>query len=133
MKLGRSPKANCSLLLFIINACVSLGAERVAAATCANPPSGLVSWWRAENNVADTAGANNGALFNGATFAPGETGQAFTFNGSNSYVEVLDSPSLRLTNELTIEFWVKRQRLDFASSPYADYVIEKGGDWTGNQ
>src|SRR5205823_2601553 len=58
-------------------------------------------------------------------FVAGEVGSAFSFNGSNSFVQVPDSPSLRLTNELTIEFWVKRQRLD-----YYDYIIEKGGDWT---
>ena len=43
----------------------------------------------------------------------------------NSYVEVPDSPALRLTNELTIEFWVKRQNLQDE-----DYIINKGGDYT---
>ncbi len=50
----------------------------------------------------------------------GEVGQAFNFNGTSSYVEVADSPSLRLTNELTIEFWVKRQNLQ-----REDYIINK--------
>ena len=53
-------------------------------------------------------------------------GQAFIFNGTNSYVEVPDSPALRLTKELTIEFWVKRQQVDWPT----DYFINKGGDWT---
>jgi hypothetical protein len=93
---------------------------------CAPPPSGLVSWWRAETNALDEVGGNNGSLHNGVGFASGEVGQAFSFNGSNSYVEVPDSPALRLTNQLTIEFWVKRQQGDW---PY-DYLLNKGGDWT---
>ncbi len=95
---------------------------------CAAPPLGLVSWWRAEANALDEVGGHNGTLHNGAGFDRGRAGEAFSFNGTNSYVEVPDSASLRLTNELTIEFWVKRQTLNV---PNADYIIEKGGDWTG--
>ena len=53
-------------------------------------------------------------------------GQALVFNGSNSYVQVPDAASLRLTNELTIEFWVKRQQGGWPT----DYIVNKGGDWT---
>ena len=73
------------------------------------PPLGLVSWWRGEGDANDSAGTNNGVLQGGVAFVPGEVGQAFSFDGSsNSYVEVPDSPTLRLTNELTIECWAKR-------------------------
>ena len=105
-----------------------LGAQSLP---CASPSPGMVAWWRAEGDANDAVNGNSGALFNGATFAPGEVGQAFAFNGTNSYIEVPDSPVLRLTNELTIEFWVKRLQLDPPSFPYADYIVEKGGDWTG--
>ena len=90
------------------------------------PPPGLVSWWRGEGDASDAAGANTGVVEGGVAFVAGEVGQAFSFDGRNSYVEVPDAPSLRLTNELTIEFWVKRQRLNAL-----DYLIEKGGDWIG--
>ena len=93
---------------------------------CTPPPLGLVSWWRSETNALDEVGGNNGSLRNGAGFASGEVGQAFSFNGSNSYVEVPDSPALRLTNQLTIEFWVKRQQGDWPT----EYLLNKGGDWT---
>src|SRR5512140_595704 len=83
-------------------------------AQCVLPPAGQVAWWRAEGDATDTAGGNNGMLTNGATFAPGEVGQSFIFYGTNCYVEVPNSPALMLTNALTIEFWVKRQRLDVA-------------------
>jgi hypothetical protein len=97
------------------------------AAACASPPSGLVGWWRGEVNALDSIGTNNGTLHNGVGFEfGGGVGWAFRFNGTNSFVEVPDSPALRLTNELTIEFWVKRQSLQ-----NEDYIINKGGDYTG--
>ena len=92
---------------------------------CVPPPSGLVSWWSGEGNANDIAGPNNGNLSGGVTFTNGEVGQAFSFNGTNTYVKVPDSPSLRLTHELTIEFWVRRQDLQAN-----DVIVEKGGDFT---
>ena len=32
-------------------------------------PSGLVSWWTADNTAADLTGLNNATLYNGATYA----------------------------------------------------------------
>ncbi len=98
----------------------------VLATNCTPAPSGLVAWWPADGNAGDFAGSNNGTLQGGAAYAAGENGQSFIFNGADSYVEVPDVPALRLTNELTIEFWVKRQH------PFGpDYIVNRGGDWTG--
>jgi hypothetical protein len=97
--------------------------------SCTPPPSGLVGWWPGENNANDIAGGNNGVLQNGVGFSEGMVGTAFEFNGTNSYVEVPDAPALRLTNSVTIEFWVKRQRFDDS----VEYCVEKGGDWTADQ
>ncbi len=107
---------------------------RAQPAGCVNPPPGIVGWWQGETNASDIIGGNAGGLQLGVSFAPGEVGGCFDFIGNSlSYIEVPDAPSLRLTNEVTIEFWVKRQRLTFPSFPYADYVVEKGGDFTGHQ
>jgi hypothetical protein len=95
---------------------------------CVLAPTGVVGWWPGENNADDLVGGDHGALDNGVGFVAGMVGQAFSFNGTNSYVEVPDSPVLRLTNDLTIEFWVKRHRLNGI-----EVIIEKGGDWTGAQ
>ena len=89
------------------------------------PPPGLVGWWRGEGNGNDSVGTNNGALEGGVAFVAGKVGQAFSFNGTDGCVEVPDAPSLQLTNEMTIEFWVKRQDLETE-----DYIINKGGDYT---
>ena len=97
----------------------------LSRAQCDPPPTNPVAWWRAEGDVNDQVGGNNGYLTNGAAFAPGEVGQAFIFYGTNCYAQVPDSPALELTNELTIEFWVKRQVTN-----ETDYIIEKGGYFT---
>lgn len=72
--------------------------------SCDPPPSGIISWWPGDDNAEDIIGGNNGVLENGVTFAPGEVGQAFDFNGANQYVQIPDSPSLRPTS-LTLECW----------------------------
>jgi serine/threonine protein kinase len=93
------------------------------------PPPGLVSWWRGEGDGSDSAGTNNGVLHGGVAFVAREVGQAFSFNGgSDSYVEVADSPTLRFPNALTIECWAKR-----LNTSECHELVEKGGTWNGGQ
>src|SRR5258706_1025271 len=49
------------------------------AQVCAPQPS---SWWPGDGNATDLVAGNNGTLVGGVTFAQGEVGQAFSFNGS---------------------------------------------------
>ena len=65
---------------------------------------GLVSWWRGEGDVSDSAGTNNGVVIGDVEFVPGKVGLGFGFNGSG-YIRIPDSPSLHMSNELTIELW----------------------------
>ena len=74
---------------------------------CTPPPSGLVSWWRAEGDGVDSMGGNNGTFVGEAGFASGEAGQAFSINANNSGVDVGNPASLQLQN-FTIEGWIKR-------------------------
>src|SRR5205814_1430324 len=76
-------------------------------------PLGLVSWYRAEDNPAGTvakdwADGNDGTLQNGATFAAGEVGQAFSLNGNNQYVLIGDPvpTNLQIQNEITLDAWI---------------------------
>jgi hypothetical protein len=92
------------VLCFVIAASGFDGADRASAA-CTPAPSGLVSWWPAEENGADIIGTNVGTL-EGMTFAVGEVGQAFSLNGSGSDVLLAASPTLQFTNKFTIEAWI---------------------------
>src|SRR5206468_10268120 len=73
---------------------------------CAPPPAGMVAWYPGDGNANDIVGGNNGTLQGGVTFAPGEVGQAFNFNGIDSFVNVPDAANLHLQS-LTIDAWVK--------------------------
>jgi Concanavalin A-like lectin/glucanases superfamily/Carboxypeptidase regulatory-like domain len=81
------------------------------AQTCSPAPIGLVSWWQAENNALDSRSLNNGTLQNGATFASGHVGQAFSLDGVDDFIRVNASASLNVgtANGYTIEAWVNPQ------------------------
>jgi hypothetical protein len=80
--------------------------DKLALQACVTAPSGLVSWYRAENNGNDSQGTNHGMLQNGTTFAAGQVGQAFNFTILNQRVEIPDSASLDITTAVTLEAWV---------------------------
>jgi len=85
----------------------------IAAQACVSAPSGLVAWYRAENNANDSSGNNNNGTVGGsATFAAGKVGQAFQItSATGGAVTVPDSPSLDFTNAFTIEMWVSTGQL----------------------
>ena len=89
--------------------------ERVAALEALHVPtpiSGLVSWWPGEGNANDVVGANHGTLQGGTTFTTGMIGQAFSFDGTDDFVLVPDSPDLTLPGDVTFTFWAKRTVFD---------------------
>lgn len=67
----------------------------------------LVSYWSGNNTAIDPVSGNNGTLYNGATYAAGQVGQAIKFDGVDDRMLVADSPSLALTHSLSIEGWIK--------------------------
>jgi parallel beta-helix repeat protein len=52
------------------------------------PVASTVSLWKAEGNANDSIGTAHGTMQNGATFAAGKVGQAFSFDGVDDYVEI---------------------------------------------
>jgi tetratricopeptide (TPR) repeat protein len=84
--------------------------DGLATATIARsdmPQVGMVSQWTADNTADDASGANDATLINGATYAAGQIGQAFSFDGVDDRVQVRDGASLALTESMTIEGWVR--------------------------
>jgi hypothetical protein len=78
----------------------------VTGVICPGAPGGMVAWWRGDGDSSDYAGTND-AVFEGAiAYAPGEAGQAFSFDGASSYLQVADSPEWNFgTNDFSLEFW----------------------------
>ncbi|UCE29464.1 MAG: LamG domain-containing protein [Candidatus Bathyarchaeota archaeon] len=68
--------------------------------------SEVVSWWPAEGNANDIVGTNHGTLENGATFAPGIVGLAFSFDGVDDFVNLGRPTNLQLQT-LSVSAWVK--------------------------
>jgi hypothetical protein len=100
-----------------------------ASGSCAPPPAGLISCWRADGDALDAAARNNGTPQGGATFVLGKVGQCFNFNPAGGTVIVPNSSSLLLTNQLTVETWINARSL---SGPNGYSILSKVGGTGGN-
>lgn len=96
-----------------------------ASAVCVQPPADLVSWWNGNGNANDLVGSRQGTLENGANFAIGMVGQAFSFDGTDDYVAITDSPPMNLTTAFTIGAWI---RVSGFTSEHATIIAK--GDYT---
>jgi hypothetical protein len=88
---------------------------------CLCSPPGLIGWWAGDGNARDVQGAalpclksyhvpSNGILMNGARYAWGFVGPAFSFDGVDDYVDVPDTQALHaITTAITVEAWIKPQ------------------------
>jgi hypothetical protein len=104
--------------------------DGVPALGCAPVPSGLVSWWRAEGNFRDHAGANHAGGVAGAGFAPGKVGQAFDLDGGSAFIQVETPTGLPLGKApRTILLWCKTAR-NLGSQPNTG-IIQYGSNATG--
>ncbi|MDQ3220105.1 MAG: CHRD domain-containing protein [Acidobacteriota bacterium] len=82
--------------------------------------AGLAGWYRGEANAFDTSvNGNNGTLRNGAGFGIGKIGHAFNFDGVNDYVEISDSPSLDITERISVQAWI------YPTSVLSGKIIDK--------
>ena len=81
------------------------------------------SWWPGDGNARDVIGGNDGTLKKGASYGTGRIGQAFRFDGRNDYVEVPDSTILDITDQITIDFWMKRARM---TVDQIEEIVDKG-------
>jgi hypothetical protein len=78
--------------------------------SCNEAPGDVVSWWQGEGDGTDSVSDNDGTEVNGATYAAGLVGQAFSFETANAYVEVAHDESLSFgtTDSMTIDLWAYR-------------------------
>lgn len=66
----------------------------------------LVSWWKAEGNALDAVGSNDGTPHSGLQYATGVFGQAFSFDGIGTGINVPDNDNLKITGSMTIDAWL---------------------------
>ena len=125
---SRGVRASAAIALAATTCLGLLAMPGDAFAACAPAPPGAISWYRAEGNANDSQGTNQGTNF--AAFAAGRVGQAFSLNGSSSYISVPDHATLRAAS-VTIEAWV-----NFSSVPGLAMIASKavgGGTWNSHQ
>ncbi|MCX6876245.1 MAG: putative Ig domain-containing protein [Verrucomicrobia bacterium] len=110
----------------------SLLAIAVAALTLGHAaavplPANCVSWWRAENTFADSVGTNHGTGLNGVTYAAGEVGQAWSFDGTDDSIQVPSSANLNLVSGQgwTLEGWIKPEDTS------TRFIAHKGSQTSG--
>ena len=69
--------------------------------------NGLVSVYNAESNANDSLGTYNGTAIGGLTYTTGKFGDAFQFNGTNSYVSIPNNTAhLDFTGDFSVSFWL---------------------------
>ena len=64
----------------------------------------LVASYNGESNANDSFGTNNGTAVGGLTYTTGKIGNAFSFNGSNSYVK-LTTDTMKFAGDFSISAW----------------------------
>jgi hypothetical protein len=81
--------------------------------TCLEPPGNLAGWWPADGDTKDSVTGVAATLVNGAAFAAGEVGQAFSFNGVDQCVMVGFSPQIDFApqSQFTVMAWARPQAL----------------------
>ena len=94
------------------------------------PPKEFVSYWKFDEGSGTTAddsvNTNNGTLVNGPIRFTGKVGGALSFDGTNDYVVVSNSGDLRITNNITIEAWIKPATYHWGG------IVCKGDDNAGH-
>ncbi len=75
---------------------------------CVQPPSGMLAWLPGDGNTTDLTGNHNGTLQNGATYAAGKVGQAFSFDGIDDFV---DLGAWNAGSTWSLEAWVNPSAL----------------------
>ncbi|NJD55299.1 MAG: DUF11 domain-containing protein, partial [Nitrospirae bacterium] len=101
MKLSKLPLI---ILLLFINSFAGQMPDAHGEALCVQPSAGMVSWWDGDNNTVDLVSRASGTMMGGATYAAGMVGQAFSFDGTDDYVDLPDGFA-DFTSGFTVTLW----------------------------
>jgi hypothetical protein len=85
-----------------------VGSAPVSAPSCAPPPAGLTAWWPGDGSGRDAVSGLEARLSGGAAYGSGLVGQAFSLDGSSSFVAVPDAPSLDVgRGDFSVDLWAR--------------------------
>lgn len=96
------------------------------------PSNGLLGWWPFNGNANDESGNANNGTVNGAILTTdrfGVANKAYSFDGVNDCIEIIDNSLMELGNSYSVGAWVKMD-----STPNESYTIiskERQLDATG--
>jgi hypothetical protein len=93
--------------------------QRAAAQTCAPAPVGLVSAWSGDGNALDARSRSNGTLQNGAGFAAGQAGQAFSLDGADDQITAPHNDN-QMLGAITVEAWINP-----STTPHGATIVQK--------
>jgi hypothetical protein len=99
------------IILFFITTTITLGIATFSHAQTLPsylPTDGLVGWWPFNGNANDESGNENNGTVNGATLTTdrfGNVGKAYSFDGVNDDIVIMNSNSLNLNTQLSISVW----------------------------
>ncbi|MBS1793241.1 MAG: carboxypeptidase regulatory-like domain-containing protein [Acidobacteria bacterium] len=93
-------------------------------------PVGLVSWYAAENNALDARSRRNGTPQNGATYAGGKVGQAFSFDGLDDSIDL--GPGFSDTG-FTVSLWLNPGATQVDYADIMDNNHAGGSNWVIQQ
>jgi hypothetical protein len=93
-----------------------------------NLPLGLKAYYPFSGNANDVSGNNNNPVFNNATLTAdrfGNPNSAYHFNGTNTYMQITNNPSINFTNKISLSAWVRPMGF-YAGTCHGNAVIDKG-------
>ncbi len=95
------------------------------ALECLRPPFNMIGWWTGNGNALDSAAVNNGTAENGATFAQGQVGDAFSFGGSGARVTIGNNVGDFRADAFTVMLWLQADASMYNAGLPDAYVIGK--------
>jgi len=93
----------------------------------------LAAYLPFDGDLIDQSGNSNNGTNYGTVFDSGKINQGLSFDGTNRYVEIPDSSSLDIIDEITLEAWVYPKSWDDDAWPVPDKstensILTKAGD-----
>lgn len=87
----------------------------------------LFAVYKAESNANDSLGVYNGTAQGGLTYTTGKSGNAFTGNGTNAFVSMVNN-SFNFTGDYSISVWLSISRADVNQEIFSNADLVSGVD-----